>query len=89
MFKIGLEQVRQVLLLVVADDALKCLSGYGLCAAKAQYPIAELVKMLREAGKSVRYESDEDFKCTDRERNCSKHCVWGKRSCEKVVPHDL
>merc|ERR1712168_1229439 len=25
--------------------------GYGLCAAKAQYPIAELVKMLTEAGK--------------------------------------
>lgn len=32
----------------------KCLAGYGLCAAKAQYPIAELVKMLQEAGKSVR-----------------------------------
>lgn len=31
-----------------------CLPGYGLCAAKAQYPIAELVKMLTEAGKSVR-----------------------------------
>ncbi|KAG7262473.1 hypothetical protein CRUP_036189 [Coryphaenoides rupestris] len=29
--------------------------GYGLCAAKAQYPIAELVKMLSEAGKSVRF----------------------------------
>uniref|UniRef100_H3CUQ7 NAD(P) transhydrogenase, mitochondrial n=1 Tax=Tetraodon nigroviridis TaxID=99883 RepID=H3CUQ7_TETNG len=29
--------------------------GYGLCAAKAQYPIAELVKMLLEAGKSVRF----------------------------------
>ena len=28
--------------------------GYGLCAAKAQYPIAELVKMLSEAGKQVR-----------------------------------
>ncbi|KAK0143011.1 NAD(P) transhydrogenase, mitochondrial [Merluccius polli] len=28
--------------------------GYGLCAAKAQYPIAELVKMLSEAGKNVR-----------------------------------
>lgn len=31
-----------------------CLPGYGLCAAKAQYPIAELVKILTEAGKSVR-----------------------------------
>ncbi|XP_042365178.1 NAD(P) transhydrogenase, mitochondrial-like [Plectropomus leopardus] len=29
--------------------------GYGLCAAKAQYPIAELVKMLTEAGKNVRF----------------------------------
>uniref|UniRef100_A0A8C4HSK8 NAD(P) transhydrogenase, mitochondrial n=1 Tax=Dicentrarchus labrax TaxID=13489 RepID=A0A8C4HSK8_DICLA len=29
--------------------------GYGLCAAKAQYPIAELVKMLKEAGKDVRF----------------------------------
>uniref|UniRef100_A0A674P9U7 proton-translocating NAD(P)(+) transhydrogenase n=1 Tax=Takifugu rubripes TaxID=31033 RepID=A0A674P9U7_TAKRU len=29
--------------------------GYGLCAAKAQYPIAELVKMLTEAGKDVRF----------------------------------
>ncbi|KAM3599620.1 uncharacterized protein V6R79_008653 [Siganus canaliculatus] len=29
--------------------------GYGLCAAKAQYPIAELVKMLRDAGKDVRF----------------------------------
>lgn len=33
---------------------LKSLLGYGLCAAKAQYPIAELVKMLRDAGKKVR-----------------------------------
>uniref|UniRef100_A0A668TI77 proton-translocating NAD(P)(+) transhydrogenase n=1 Tax=Oreochromis aureus TaxID=47969 RepID=A0A668TI77_OREAU len=29
--------------------------GYGLCAAKAQYPIADLVKMLKEAGKRVRF----------------------------------
>ncbi|KAK1345323.1 hypothetical protein QTO34_014034 [Cnephaeus nilssonii] len=28
--------------------------GYGLCAAKAQYPIADLVKMLTEQGKKVR-----------------------------------
>ncbi|XP_015675455.1 NAD(P) transhydrogenase, mitochondrial [Protobothrops mucrosquamatus] len=28
--------------------------GYGLCAAKAQYPIADLVKMLKEGGKKVR-----------------------------------
>uniref|UniRef100_A0A7N6AJF1 proton-translocating NAD(P)(+) transhydrogenase n=1 Tax=Anabas testudineus TaxID=64144 RepID=A0A7N6AJF1_ANATE len=29
--------------------------GYGLCAAKAQYPIAELVKILGDAGKKVRF----------------------------------
>ncbi|TKS84573.1 NAD(P) transhydrogenase, mitochondrial [Collichthys lucidus] len=30
-------------------------TGWGLCAAKAQYPIAELVKMLNDAGKTVRF----------------------------------
>ncbi|XP_053304053.1 NAD(P) transhydrogenase, mitochondrial [Spea bombifrons] len=29
--------------------------GYGLCAAKAQYPIADLVKILKEQGKHVRF----------------------------------
>uniref|UniRef100_A0A8C9VDB8 proton-translocating NAD(P)(+) transhydrogenase n=1 Tax=Scleropages formosus TaxID=113540 RepID=A0A8C9VDB8_SCLFO len=29
--------------------------GYGLCAAKAQYPIADLVKMLKEQSKEVRF----------------------------------
>lgn len=29
--------------------------GYGLCAAQAQYPIAELVKTLREKGTNVRF----------------------------------
>ncbi|KAM9481471.1 LOW QUALITY PROTEIN: NAD(P) transhydrogenase, mitochondrial [Clarias gariepinus] len=29
--------------------------GWGLCAAKAQYPIADMVKMLTEQGKSVRF----------------------------------
>lgn len=29
--------------------------GYGLCAAQAQYPIAEMVKLLREKGKNVRF----------------------------------
>lgn len=31
------------------------LIGYGLCAAKAQYPIADLVKSLTEQGKTIRY----------------------------------
>ncbi|XP_068604603.1 NAD(P) transhydrogenase, mitochondrial-like [Brachionichthys hirsutus] len=29
--------------------------GWGLCAAKAQYPIADMVKMLQEQGKAVRF----------------------------------
>ncbi|KAG6462078.1 hypothetical protein O3G_MSEX013045 [Manduca sexta] len=29
--------------------------GYGLCVAKAQYPIAELVELLKSAGKKVRF----------------------------------
>lgn len=29
--------------------------GYGLCVAKAQYPIAELVSILKEKGKKVRF----------------------------------
>lgn len=29
--------------------------GYGLCVAKAQYPIAELVQLLRSKGKTVRF----------------------------------
>lgn len=29
--------------------------GYGLCVAKAQYPIAEMVKQLKEAGKTVKF----------------------------------
>lgn len=29
--------------------------GYGLCVAKAQYPLAEMVKLLKEKGKNVRF----------------------------------
>lgn len=29
--------------------------GYGLCVAKAQYPLAEMVKTLQAAGKNVRF----------------------------------
>lgn len=29
--------------------------GYGLCVAKAQYPIAELVDLLKKKGKHVRF----------------------------------
>ena len=29
--------------------------GYGLCVAKAQYPLAEMVQILRDQGKKVRF----------------------------------
>lgn len=29
--------------------------GYGLCVAKAQYPIAEMVNLLKSKGKKVRF----------------------------------
>ena len=29
--------------------------GYGLCVAKAQYPLAEMVAMLKKLGKKVRF----------------------------------
>lgn len=29
--------------------------GYGLCVAKAQYPIAELVSLLTKKGKNIRF----------------------------------
>jgi NAD(P) transhydrogenase len=31
------------------------LAGYGLCVAKAQYPIAEMVAVLKKRGKRVRF----------------------------------
>jgi NAD(P) transhydrogenase len=47
-----------------ADDTVQMMTeasnimivpGYGLCVAKAQYPIAELVSLLRSKGKTVRF----------------------------------
>jgi NAD(P) transhydrogenase len=29
--------------------------GYGLCVAKAQYPIAEMIDILKKKGKKVRF----------------------------------
>lgn len=39
------------------DDAQNIIitPGYGLCVAQAQYPIAEMVKILRNQGKNVRF----------------------------------
>lgn len=33
----------------------KFVLGYGLCVAKAQYPLAEMVDMLKKLGKKVRF----------------------------------
>lgn len=30
-------------------------AGYGLCVAKAQYPLAEMVSLLKSKGKTVRF----------------------------------
>jgi len=30
-------------------------TGYGLCVAKAQYPLAEIISILKESGKTVRF----------------------------------
>lgn len=34
---------------------VKCFKGYGLCVAKAQYPLAEIVSILKKSGKTVRF----------------------------------
>ncbi|XP_008288239.1 NAD(P) transhydrogenase, mitochondrial-like, partial [Stegastes partitus] len=47
--------VDQTVDMIKESQSVIIVPGYGLCAAKAQYPIAELVKMLKEAGKKVRF----------------------------------
>ncbi|KAI1286400.1 NAD(P) transhydrogenase, mitochondrial [Halotydeus destructor] len=41
----------------LVKDAQKIIitPGYGLCVAKAQYPLSEMVKILRDQGKNVRF----------------------------------
>lgn len=41
--------------LIHKSNSIIITPGYGLCVAKAQYPIAELVTMLKKAGKQVRF----------------------------------
>lgn len=36
-------------------QTIMIIPGYGLCVAKAQYPLAELVKLLKSKGKTVRF----------------------------------
>ncbi len=41
--------------LITEAQNILIVPGYGLCVAKAQYPIAELVDLLRSKGKNVRF----------------------------------
>ncbi|XP_051580477.1 NAD(P) transhydrogenase, mitochondrial [Myxocyprinus asiaticus] len=47
--------VEQSIEMIKEANTIIITPGWGLCAAKAQYPIADMVKMLREQGKSVRF----------------------------------
>uniref|UniRef100_A0A4W3K0F9 NAD(P) transhydrogenase, mitochondrial n=1 Tax=Callorhinchus milii TaxID=7868 RepID=A0A4W3K0F9_CALMI len=44
----AIEQIKEANSIIVTP-------GWGLCAAKAQYPIADMVKMLSEMGKNIRF----------------------------------
>ena len=41
--------------MITEANNIMIVPGYGLCVAKAQYPIAELVDLLRKKGKNVRF----------------------------------
>jgi NAD(P) transhydrogenase len=41
--------------LITEANNIMIVPGYGLCVAKAQYPIAELVDLLKKKGKNVRF----------------------------------
>ncbi|XP_014871400.1 NAD(P) transhydrogenase, mitochondrial-like [Poecilia latipinna] len=47
--------VEQTIDIIKEANTVIITPGWGLCAAKAQYPIADMVKMLREQGKTVRF----------------------------------
>ncbi|XP_039983284.1 NAD(P) transhydrogenase, mitochondrial-like [Xiphias gladius] len=47
--------VDQTIDIIKEANSIIITPGWGLCAAKAQYPIADMVKMLKEQGKSVRF----------------------------------
>lgn len=47
--------VDQSVEMIKEADNIMIVPGYGLCVAKAQYPIAELVTFLRNKGKKVRF----------------------------------
>ncbi|KAI1712626.1 NAD(P) transhydrogenase beta subunit domain-containing protein [Ditylenchus destructor] len=48
--------VRDLVVVMIKDSKkISIVPGYGLCAAQAQYPIAELAKILCEKGAEVRF----------------------------------
>uniref|UniRef100_A0AAR2JSC1 NAD(P) transhydrogenase, mitochondrial n=1 Tax=Pygocentrus nattereri TaxID=42514 RepID=A0AAR2JSC1_PYGNA len=47
--------VEQTIEMIKEANSIIITPGWGLCAAKAQYPIADMVKMLKEQGKTVRF----------------------------------
>ncbi|KAM4678340.1 NAD(P) transhydrogenase, mitochondrial-like [Discoglossus pictus] len=47
--------VDQAIEMIKEASSIIITPGWGLCAAKAQYPIADMVKMLLEQGKHVRF----------------------------------
>jgi NAD(P) transhydrogenase len=47
-------EVDQVVDMIKDSKNIIIVPGYGLCAAQAQYPIAELVKVLKEKGANIR-----------------------------------
>ncbi|CAF0791898.1 unnamed protein product [Adineta steineri] len=47
--------VDQTIDLIKESSSIIITPGYGLCVAKAQYPIAEMVDILRKHGKTVRF----------------------------------
>lgn len=47
--------VEQTVEMMVNAKNIIIVPGYGLCVAKAQYPIAELVDLLKKKGKNVRF----------------------------------
>jgi len=48
-------QVHDTVDLLAEAQNIMIVPGYGLCVAKAQYPIAELVALLRSKGKTVKF----------------------------------
>jgi len=48
-------QVPDTVELMTEAKNILIVPGYGLCVAKAQYPIAEMVELFRSKGKTVKF----------------------------------